>query len=122
MEDDPSTELDRLRTELKMLGAQHRRWRERQPILHERIRQAHAAGMKQAEIADLSGYERDNIRLLTMSPEQREELRARRRKTARPDDDEIGQALDANAELVEQMERTATDPSARVKRARPSRK
>lgn len=107
--------ITHLRTELKMLGNQHKRWKEKIPILQELVRQAHAAGMRQAEIADLSGYERDNVRLLCMSPEQREELRRRRRVGA----DQV--ALESNPALVAQMERTAADAAARAKRSRPKR-
>jgi len=71
--------IDRLRTELKMLGNQHKKWKAKTPILHDRIRRAHEAGMKQVEIAELSGYERDNIRLLCMDDEAREAIRAKRR-------------------------------------------
>jgi len=72
--------------------------------------------MKQVEIADLSGYERDNIRLLCMDDVEREELRARRRRGVPT------VTLGDNAELVEQMQRTLDDPSSRVRRGRPKRK
>jgi hypothetical protein len=109
--------IDHLRTELKMLGNQHKRWKEKEPILHDLIRRAHDAGMKQAEIVELAGYKRDNIRLLCMDPAQREELRARRRRRGV---DQL--ALEANPQLVERMEATAADPSSRVRRGRPKRK
>lgn len=75
----PSIKLNRLRDQLKPLGDQHKEWKKQVPILQDLIRKADAAGMKQAELVDLTGYARDNIRLLCMSPEQREELRRRRR-------------------------------------------
>lgn len=71
--------LKRLRAELGRLGDQHKEWKRQVPLLQDLIRKADAAGMKQAEIVELTGYARDNIRLLCMSPEQREELRRRRR-------------------------------------------
>lgn len=110
-----SIKLNRLREQLKPLGDQHKEWKAKVPILQDLIRKADAAGMKQAEIVELTGYARDNIRLLCMSPEQREELRRRRRVGA----DQV--ALESNPALVAQMEHTAADPSARVKRSRPKR-
>lgn len=107
--------LKRLRAELGRLGDQHKEWKKQIPILQDLIRKADAAGMKQAEIVELTGYARDNIRLLCMSPEQREELRRRRRVGA----DQV--ALESNPALVAQMEHAAADPSARVKRSRPKR-
>lgn len=104
-------DIEALRTELKMLGRQHQRWKETEPILKDRIRRAKQAGMTQAEIVKLTLYTRDNVRLMCMPDDQREELRARRRKPRIP------------AELADQMERTASDPSARARgRGRPKRK
>lgn len=111
-----SIKLNRLREQLKPLGDQHKEWKKKVPIMQDLIRKADAAGMKQAEIVELTGYARDNIRLLCMSPEQREELRRRRRRVGA---DQV--ALESNPALVAQMEHKAADPSARVKRSRPKR-
>jgi len=106
-------DIDHLRTELKMLGNQHKKWKATAPILRDLIRRAAAAGMKQVEIADLSGYERDNIRLLCMDDADREELRRRRRRGV----DQV--ALDTFPTAAQTL--TVPDPS-RVRGGRRKRK
>ena len=76
--------LKRLRAELEQLGNQHKAWKKQVPTLQDLIRRAYAAGIIQAEIVELTGYQRDNIRLLCMDPAEREELRSRRRKGTPP--------------------------------------
>jgi hypothetical protein len=111
-------QLNRLRAELKPLGDQHKEWKKTAPIMQDLIRRAYNFGMQQWELVELTGYARDNIRLLCMPDDQREELRSRRRKGV----DRVAQAaLEHNPKLVAQMERTAADPSTRVKRGRPKR-
>lgn len=71
-------------TNLIRLGTNRRRResatdRER-PELEKEIRAAAGAGMAQAEIVAITGYSRESVRLLCMTPEQREAERAKRRQ------------------------------------------
>jgi len=50
------------------------------PELEKEIRAAAAAGMSQSQIVEITGYARESIRLLCMTPEQREAERVKRRK------------------------------------------
>lgn len=115
-----SMDRAQIENELKTVGAKRIRLdaqlAELKPGLDDLIRRAHAAGVEQQTIAEWTGYRRDNIRLITMTPQERDAYNARRRaRTAQQDLD------DASPELVAQIERTATDPSSRVRAGRPRR-
>jgi hypothetical protein len=62
-------------TPLRQTGARHKRLRRDldaiRPELAELIRKASAAGIAQVEIAELSGYTRDQIRQITLPPGKR---------------------------------------------------
>ncbi len=69
---------------LTTLGKEHKklaaRMEEIRPELEEEIRVAAKAGVEQVKLIELSGYSRNTVRLASMSPERREEERAKRRK------------------------------------------
>lgn len=71
-------------TPLRQAGARHKRLRRDleaiRPELAERIREAHAAGVPQVEIAEMSGYTRDQVRQISLPPDQRR-TRARSRES-----------------------------------------
>lgn len=48
--------------------------------LKPEIRAAHVAGVEQKKIIDLTGYARESVRLASMTPEEREQERQKRRK------------------------------------------
>lgn len=62
-------------TRLRQLGKRHRRLRDEldalRPELAEAIRAAAAAGVPQVEIAEESGYRRDQVRQICLPPERR---------------------------------------------------
>lgn len=106
------------RTRLKALGSQNKAIKaaeeELRPELWAEIRAAHLGGVQQKDIIEDTGYTRETVRLASMSEQEREDERVKRRKPAQ-------QQLEANPQLVDQMERTAADPSSRVRRGRPTR-
>lgn len=110
-------QLNRLRAELKPLGDQHKEWKKTAPIMQDLIRRAYNFGMQQWELVELTGYARDNIRLLCMPDDQREELRSRRRKGV---DQTV---LEANPGLAAQMERAVANRAAarRIRDGSPKR-
>lgn len=69
---------------LTALGKEHKklaaRLEEIRPELEEEIRTAAEAGVEQVKLIELSGYTRNTVRLASMSPERREQERAKRRK------------------------------------------
>lgn len=91
-------ELDRLGSRKKKLDIE---LDEMKPKLHEAMRAARAAGATQREVMERSGYK-------TI-----QQVRVILGEVKSPQED-----LEANPELVEQMERTAADPSSRAKRGR----
>lgn len=56
--------------------------RELRPELEAEIRKAALAGVEQVEIIRATGYSREAVRLASMSEEEREAERAKRRKRA----------------------------------------
>lgn len=71
-------------TNLIRLGTARRRreaaTEKERPELEKEIQTAAASGMPQHQIVEITGYSRENVRLLCMTPEQREAERAKRRK------------------------------------------
>jgi len=68
-------------TELRQIGTRHKRLRkdldEIRPRLATLIRAAHEAGMPQVDIAEVSGYTRDQVRQICLPPERRRVRAAR---------------------------------------------
>lgn len=101
--------------ELDEIGTKHKEHlsaiKALKPHLHKLMRQAralvHADGehlITQGVVRDLSGYKTiQQVRVITGEAGPQEQL-------------------EANTELVEQMERTAADPSTRRRRGKPTRK
>lgn len=80
MDSTPQERIDELQ---RVAGAYHRaqkRADERRAVLHETIRAAAAAGVKQVDIVAATGYTRDNIRK-TINPELRKP-KAKRAQTS----------------------------------------
>ncbi len=71
-------------TKLKALGAKRKRLMaqidELRPELETEIRAAAVADVKQVDIIDITGYSREMVRLASMSEEDREAEKVKRRK------------------------------------------
>lgn len=76
-------------TRLTQLGKRHKKLRaelaELTPELEAEIKAVYRPGEapSQETIAEISGYKRDNIRLLLMTPEEKEEYNRKRRARAK---------------------------------------
>lgn len=74
-------------TRLAELGRQHKRLRaqieEVRAKLGPEILAAHLAEVQQVEIVELTGYTRESVRQICMSDEEREAIKAKRRKAQR---------------------------------------
>ncbi len=71
-------------THLKAIGAKRKKLMAQiddlRPELEFEIRTAAMAGVKQVEIMEMTGYSREMVRLASMSEEDREAEKAKRRK------------------------------------------
>lgn len=81
------TMTDTEKEELKRASRVHQRRRDAYEEAHadlaEKILAAHHAGIQQKEIAQITGYTREAIRQLCLSPEQREAEKEKRRERTR---------------------------------------